>query len=131
MRSQEDLRAVDSSARVVVLTLLAVDGVLCAVATALLLPFRVGGVALPVSAAVAGLINLALVWAASYWTTSSRLVALPLWTWLATVAVMTLGGPGGDIVFGGNGVLAYSAILMIVLGAGPPGLWLWGRNQGR
>jgi hypothetical protein len=52
-----------------------------------------------------------------------------LWTWLGTVAAMTLGGPGGDVVFGGNGVLAYSAILMIVFGAGPPAFWLWVRSQ--
>ena len=29
---------------------------------------------------------------------------IPLWTWLATVAGFTLGGPGDDIVFGGTGV---------------------------
>lgn len=104
---------------------------LCAVAAALLLPFRVGGVPLPFSAPIAGLINLALVWAASYWATSNRLAALPLWTWLATVAGLTLGGPGGDIVFGGNGVLAYSSILMILFGAGPPAFFLWVRSQRR
>ncbi|MCV7183738.1 hypothetical protein H7J56_17450 [Mycolicibacterium murale] len=127
----EDPVAVDNSVRVVILILLAVDGVLCAVAAALLLPYRVGGVPMPISAVVAGLVNLGLVWAASYWARSGGLAALPLWTWLATVALLTFGGPGGDVIFGGTGVLAYSAVLMILFGAGPAAFWLWVRSQRR
>lgn len=126
-----DLGTVEPSVRVVVLTLLAVNGVLCAVAAALLLPFRVAGVPLPLSAVVAGALNVALVWAAAYWSTSNRLAALPLWTWLATVAAMSLGGPGGDIIFGGTGVLAYSALLLILFGASPAAFWLYVRSQRR
>ena len=40
------------------------------------------------------------------------------------VAVLTLGGPGGDIVFGGPGIMGYSALLLIILGAGPAALVL-------
>ena len=123
--------ATDPAVRSVVLILLAVDGALCAIASALLLPFRVGGVAMPVAAVMAGLVNLALVWAASYWTSSNSMAAIPLWTWLGTVAVLTLGGPGGDIVFGGTGVLAYSAVLLILSGASPAAFWLWVRSQRR
>ncbi|CAN5291293.1 hypothetical protein BH11ACT6_BH11ACT6_38220 [soil metagenome] len=121
----------DSATRVVVLVLLAVDGVLCAVAAALLLPYRLGAVPMPVSALIAGVINLALVWAASYWTTSNRIAALPLWTWLATIAGLTFGGPGGDIIFGGTGVLAYSSVLILLFGASPAAFWLWVRSQRR
>jgi len=103
----------------VVLGLLALDGVLSAVAGALLLPLYLGRIPLPVSALICGLLNVALVWAAGHWTESKRLAALPLWTWLATVAVFTLGGPGGDVVFGGSGVMAYSAIIFLLLGALP------------
>ncbi|HPX35990.1 MAG TPA: hypothetical protein PLH92_11590 [Mycobacterium sp.] len=103
----------------VVLGLLALDGVLSAVAGALLLPLYLGRIPLPVSALICGLLNVALVWAAGHWTASKRLAALPLWTWLATVAVFTLGGPGGDVVFGGSGVMAYSAIIFLLLGALP------------
>lgn len=102
-----------------VLTLLAIDGVLSAIAGALLLPLYVGRIPSPVSAVLSGLLNAALVWAAGHWTDSKRLAALPLWTWLATVAVFTLGGPGGDIVFGGHGVMAYSAPIFLLLGALP------------
>ena len=114
----------DNSVRVVILILLAVDGVLCAVAAALLLPYRIGGVPMPISAVFAGLINLGLVWAASYWARSGSLAALPLWTWLATVAAFTLGGPGGDVIVGGEGVRAFSVLILLTLGCLPPVLML-------
>ena len=107
-----------------VLALLAVDGVLSAVAGALLLPLYLGPVPFPVSAVVSGLVNAALVWAAGYWTDSRRLAALPLWAWLATVAAFTLGGPGGDIVFGGPGIMGFSVLIFLLLGALPAALVL-------
>lgn len=112
-----------------VLTLLGVDGALCAVATALLLPSYVGPQPVPVSALIGGLVNAALVWAGLHWTESLRLAALPLWIWLITVAVMTLGGPGDDVIFGGRGVMAYGILVMILLGSAPPAWLLWRRRQ--
>lgn len=112
-----------------VLVLLAVDGVISAIAGALLLPFYLGSVPFPISALASGLVNLALVWAATHWTQSARLAALPLLTWLVTVAVLTLGGPGGDIVFGGPGVMGYSVLIFLAVGAGPPATFLWRRNR--
>lgn len=114
--------------RMVVLVLLTIDGVISAVTGALLLPIYLGTVPFPVSAVITGLVNAALVWATGYWTESKRLAALPLWAWLVTVAAMTLGGPGGDIVFGGPGVMAYSALLFLVVGAGPAVWLLWRRD---
>ena len=63
--------------------------------------------AFPRQRADRGLVNAALAWAALHWTTSPRTAALPLVTWLLTVAVLSLGGPGDDIVFGGPGVMEY------------------------
>ena len=54
--------------RTVVLTLLAIDGVLSAVAAAFFLPLRIGSVPFPISALISGLVNAALVWAALQWT---------------------------------------------------------------
>jgi hypothetical protein len=107
-----------------VLALLALDGVLSAVAGALLLPLYLGPVPFPISAVFCGLVNAALVWAAAHWTDNSRLIGLPLWTWLATIAVLALGGPGGDIVFGGRGIMAYGVLLLMVVGALPAVLLL-------
>ncbi len=89
------------------------------------LPSRLGSWPFPVSALIAGLVNAALVWAALHWTSSPRAAALPLWTWLATVALLSFGGPGDDIVYGGAGILAYGALLLIALGALPPAAVLW------
>lgn len=111
-----------------VLTLLAIDGVLCAIAAALFLPLRIGAVPFPISAVIAGVVNSALVWAALHWTASPRVAAIPLWTWLATVTILILGGPGDDVVFDGVGVLEYGALLLIVAGAGPPALLLGNVN---
>jgi hypothetical protein len=111
------------------MTLLATDGVLSAVVTALLLPAYIGPVPFPVSALIGGLVNAALVWAALHWTESLRLAALPLWTWLLTVAVMPLGGPGDDLIFAVHGVMAYAVLVMIVLGAAPPAWLLWRRRH--
>jgi hypothetical protein len=113
--------------RSVVLTLLAIDGVLSAVAAAFFLPLRIGSVPVPISSLLSGLINAGLVWAALQWTSAPRLAALPLWTWLLTVAGLTFGGPGDDIVFGGVGVMEFAPLLLIVLGALPPALVLWRR----
>ncbi len=107
-----------------VLALLALDGVVSAIIGAFLLPLYLGPVPFPVSAVVSGLLNAALVWAASHWTDSKRLVALPLWTWLAAVAVLSFGGPGGDIVFGGPGIMGLSVLILVALGALPAAMLL-------
>lgn len=96
---------------------------------ALLLPSYVGSVPFPISALASGLVNAALVWAAMRWTTSARLAALPLWAWLLTVAAMTFGGPADDVVLGGRGVMAYGALLLVVLGVLPP-MWVLWRSRG-
>ena len=127
--SAEDSSATDPAIRVVVLALLAVDGVLSALAGALLLPFYIGTIPFPISGLLSGLVNAALVWAAGKWTKSPRLTALPLWTWLLTVAVISMGGPGDDIILGGQGMLAYGALVLIVLGVVPPVWVLWWHGQ--
>ena len=121
----DDTGATDPAIRFVILALLAVDGILSAVGGALLLPTYIGAIPFPISALISGLVNAALVWAAGRWTTSARLAALPLWTWLLTVLAMAAGGPGGDVIFGGPGVMAYSPLLLLVMGAAPPAWVLW------
>jgi len=109
---------------------LAVDGVLSALAAAFLLPQRLGSVPFPISMLISGAVNAALVWAALHWTTSTRVAALPLWTWLITVLALTFGGPGSDLVFGGVGVMAYAVLLLIVVGALPAAAVLRSARRG-
>ncbi len=129
--SAQDSGATDPAIRFVVLALLAVDGILSAVAGALLLPSYIGSVPFPISALLSGLLNAALVWAAGQWTRSARVAALPLWTWLLTVAVMSMGGPADDVILGGRGLMAYGALLLIALGVAPPVWVLWRRSHRR
>ena len=86
---------------------------------------RIGTIPFPLSALIAGLINAALVWAALHWTSEPRVAALPLWAWLLSVAAMSLGGPGDDVILGGSGIMAYAAIMLIALGVLPPAFVLW------
>jgi hypothetical protein len=95
------------------------------------LPLSIGPVPFPISALVSGAVNAVLVWSAMHWTDSPRLAALPLWTWLLTVAGLTFGGPGDDIIFGGRGVMAYGVLLFIIAGVLPPAWLLLRRNRGR
>jgi hypothetical protein len=127
----DDTGATDPAIRIVILALLAVDGILSAVAGAVLLPAYVGSIPFPISALISGLVNAALVWAAGRWTTSARLAALPMWTWLLTVLVMCAPGPGGDVIFGGRGLMAYSPLLLLVAGLVPPAWVLWQRRAER
>lgn len=127
-RAGQTARVPDGAVGYLVLVLLGIDGVLCAVTAALLLPSYLGSIPFPVSALVGGLLNAALVWAGLHWTRSLRLAALPLWTWLLTVALMSFSGPGDDYIFAGRGVMAYGAPLMIVAGSVPPVALLWWRK---
>ena len=113
--------------RAVILTLLAVDGIISAVLAAFFLSLWLGPVPFPISALISGLLNTALVWAALQWTSSPRLAALPLWTWLATVAGLTFPGPGDDAVFSAQ----WLVLLLIVLGALPTALLLYRRTHPR
>lgn len=127
----DDTSATDPAIRFVILALLAVDGILSAVAGALLLPAYIGAIPFPISALISGLVNALLVWAAGRWTASPRLAALPLWTWLLTVLAMCAGGPGGDVLFGGPGLMAYGPLLLLVGGVVPPAWVLWPRRAQR
>ena len=40
------------------------------------------------------------------------------------MAAFTLGGPGGDVIFGGQGVMAFSVLILLILGCLPPVLML-------
>lgn len=106
------------------ISLLCLGGLLSAVLAAFLLPWRVSGAPFPASVLAGGAVNAALVWAALQWTVSTRVGALPLWCWLATIGALTLGGPGSDIVFATTASGALLLLLLIVGGVLPPVLVL-------
>jgi hypothetical protein len=119
----------DPAIRVVVLALLAVDGILSALAGTLLLPSYIGAIPFPVSGLISGLVNAALVWAAGWWTRSTRVAALPLWTWLLTVGVLSTGGPADGVILGGRWPIELSALWLFVSGFVPPAWLLLRRSR--
>lgn len=124
-RQRPHLTTRSSGGRFAVLAVLSLDGVLSAIAGALLLPLYVGAIPVPISGLISGLVNVALVWAALQWVSSPRLAALPLWAWLVTTLGLTLGGPGDDIVLSGAGIMQLAPLIFVVLGGGPPAYFLW------
>ena len=130
-RSQSRGSTPSPAFRTFILTLLAVDGVISAVLGAAFLQSRLGSTPFPISALISGLVNAALLWAGSQVTSSPRAAALPLWTWLVTIAVLTFGGPGGDIIFGGPGIDGISMLVLLVVGVLPPAVMLWWRRRHR
>ena len=127
--SVEDGGASDPAIRVVVLALLAVDGILSALAGTLLLPVYIGSIPFPISGLISGLVNAALVWAAGGWTGSTRVAALPLWTWLITIGVLSTGGPADAVMLGGRWPIEYSALWLFVSGFVPPAWVLLRRSR--
>jgi hypothetical protein len=119
----------DPAIRVVVLALLAVDGILSALAGTLLLPCYIGSIPFPISGLISGLVNAALVWAAGCWTGSTRVAALPLWTWLITVGVLSTGGPADAVMLGGRWPIEYSALWLFLSGFVPPAWILLRRSR--
>ncbi|MCW2653442.1 MAG: hypothetical protein JWR32_4418 [Mycobacterium sp.] len=49
--------------------------------------------------------------------------------WLITVAVLAIGGPGGDVIFGGPGVDGISPLVLLVVGVSPPAVVVWRRRN--
>jgi hypothetical protein len=80
------------------LGLLTINGFITAWVEALFLPLYVGTIPLPVSIAVAAVVNYALMSAAA--TIQPRGIApfLPVIAWAIAMVIMLGGGPGGDAI---------------------------------
>lgn len=99
-----------------VLGLLVFDGFLTAVLAVLFLPATVGGVALPLSAIAAGVVNVLLVRGARTVTGSVGRASWPLLGWFAGFLVCMVGGPGGDRLL----LADWRTLLLLALGLIPP-----------
>lgn len=80
------------------IALLVFDGVLVAGFGVVLTPFYIAGVPVPVGALLSGLLVPWLVNLAAVESRQPVVAGAPLWAWLATVAVLGLAGPGGDVL---------------------------------
>ncbi len=98
----------------VIVALLVLDALLLFVVEVLFLPSYIGGVAIPITAVLAGVLNTVLVWLTrSVWP---RLAGLPVAGWALAFAVCLFNGPGGDLVL----LADWRTLLFAACGLIPP-----------
>ncbi|WP_435173865.1 facilitated glucose transporter [Gordonia hongkongensis] len=86
---------------------------------------RFGGVAVPVAALAAGVVNAALLWlAAGLTATPWRYGPLAAWGLIVVIAG-GLPGPGGDVVLSISSGYLVQTLLLVVLGVGPCAALSW------
>ncbi|MEU1983390.1 hypothetical protein [Nocardia sp. NPDC019395] len=88
--------AANSIPRPVIIAVLMLDAVIALILEVLYLPLYIGAVAFPITALLAGPVNLALVWAAETVSTRLSVLFLPVGAWLAAFLTAASRGPGGD-----------------------------------
>lgn len=106
------------------LTLLIIDGFVVGVLSVAFAYLRFGGIAVPVAAIAAGLVNGVLLWLAAGYT-DSPLRWGPMLAWLVALVIGSLPGPGGDVVLVPDGALLLPTALLILIGAGIPAALAW------
>ncbi|NMN97663.1 hypothetical protein [Antrihabitans stalactiti] len=109
----------------VILALLIVDGFVTLVLEALYLPTYLGATAFPISAVVAGFVNVGLLLLARTVTDNHMLIGAPLAMWLIGFVAAVSSGPGGDIVL----TLDWPTLLLFVLGVFPAAALLYRYSQ--
>ncbi|MBD0859722.1 facilitated glucose transporter [Gordonia sp. zg691] len=86
---------------------------------------RFGGVALPVAAVLAGVVNAVLLWLAAGFT-STPLRYGPLGAWgLVVLVAGAVPGPGGDVILTPGGDYLVQTVLLLALGVGPAVALSW------
>lgn len=100
------------------IALLVLDGVLVGGFGVVTAPYYVGGVPVPVGALLSGLLVPWLVRLAGGESRNPLVAGAPLWAWLATVTVLGLAGPGGDVLLPAT----WQSLLLLISGTGT-GLW--------
>ena len=107
------------------LVLLVLDGIVVGVLSAAFAYARIGGQPIPVAAIAAGIANAILVWLAAGLTDGGRGRSAPLLAWLATILILSVPGPGGDVVVSTGGTEFLATLMLLVIGAGIPAALLW------
>lgn len=104
----------------IILVVLTADALITLVLEVLYLPTYLGSVAFPISALVAGAVNIGLVYAASTVTDRIGLQLLPLIAWTLGFLVCATSGPGGDVLLGST----WQTLLLLLCGLVAPMIYL-------
>lgn len=103
------------------LAVLIFDGFLCGILSVFFLTTYLGPVPFPVSALLAGIANVMLLFAARKVADSPLAVGSPLMGWGAGVLLCMFGGPGNDVLL----LADWRTPLLLVGGLVPPGVLLF------
>jgi hypothetical protein len=106
------------------LGLLVVDGFVVGVMSVAFAYLRFGGVAIPVAAVLAGVVNCVLLWLAAGYTDGPARW-FPLLAWLLALVIGAMPGPGGDVEILPEGPMLLPSLALLVIGAGLPGILAW------
>lgn len=107
----------------VIIAVLVIDALITLALEVLYLPTYIGTVAFPLSAVLAGVINVLLVMGVRSVTPRVGLMFLPIAAWIVGFLICSMSGPGGDIMLGSD----WRTVLLLFCGLVPPSLYLYVR----
>lgn len=110
-----------------IVALLIIDGAVIGVLSVFALPVWVGPVPLPISAVLAGAVNVLLVREAARHTDRTPLIAGPLLAWGAVFLLFALGTFGGSAIVPGD----WRGALLALVGGLPALMWLAASSSSR
>ncbi|MFF0542860.1 hypothetical protein ACWEVD_29110 [Nocardia thailandica] len=112
---------------VLIVAALLFDAALSLALEVLFLPLYRGSVPIPVTALLAGVVNVALVHGMTTVTSRPGFLAAPLVVWTLGFLVCASSGPGGDIMLGSD----WRTLLLLFCGLIPPLVYLYVRVNAR
>ncbi|WP_067572366.1 hypothetical protein [Nocardia acidivorans] len=101
--------------------------VLAAAAPLASTPTTAGAIALPITALLAGVVNVLLVMGMSVVSERIPVMVIPLTVWTLGFLVCASGGPGGDALL----ISDWPTMALLLCGLVPPGLYLYWRATSR
>jgi len=107
----------------VIIGVLVLDALITLALEVLYLPIYIGTVAFPLSAVLAGVVNVLLVMGVHSVTHRIGAALLPLAAWTLGFLACSVTGPGGDIMLGSD----WRTLLLLFCGLVPPLLYLYFR----
>lgn len=109
----------------VIIAVLVMDGLITLALEVLYLPTYINTVAFPLSAVLAGVINVLLVMGVRSITHRVSAMMLPLAAWTLGFLTCSVTGPGGDIMLGSD----WRTLLLLFCGLVPPLLYIYIRSN--
>ncbi|MEV6134734.1 hypothetical protein AB0L63_01410 [Nocardia sp. NPDC051990] len=109
----------------VIISVLVLDALITLVLEVLYLPTYINTVAFPLSAVLAGVVNILLVMGVRSITQRVSVMILPLVAWTFGFLLCSVSGPGGDILLGSD----WRTLLLLFCGLVPPLLYIYFRTN--